>query len=168
VEGCALAELNLANLRGISISVSGLDKIGDRLLVVYDGHCGFCNGFVRWLLRRDRRDRLRFVASESPKVAGLLARHGMGVTDFVSGPDTILVVRDPDGPAERVFVRSAAALEMFGELPRPWPVVAAILRWVPGFLSDSLYRLVARWRYRIWGRLESCPIPTADERARFL
>ena len=163
-----MAELNRADLRGISMSVSGFDEIGDRLLVVFDGHCGFCNGFVRWLLRRDRRDRLRFVASESPKVAGLLARHGMGATDFVSGPDTILVVRDPDGPAERVFVRSAAALELFGELPRPWTAMAVVLRWVPSFLSDSLYQLVARWRYRIWGRLEICPVPTAEERARFL
>jgi predicted DCC family thiol-disulfide oxidoreductase YuxK len=57
---------------------------------------------------------------------------------------------------------------MLRELPRPWPAVAVALGWVPGFLSDPAYRLVARWRYRIWGRLESCPIPTAEERARFL
>ena len=50
--------------------VSGLVEIGGRLLVVFDGRCGFCNRAVRWFLRRDRRDRLRFVASESAEVEG--------------------------------------------------------------------------------------------------
>jgi predicted DCC family thiol-disulfide oxidoreductase YuxK len=142
--------------------------IGDRLLVIFDGHCGFCNHSVRWFLRRDRLDRLRFVPFESPKVAGLLARHGLDAAMAAPGPDTILVVRNPEGEAEQVFVRSEAALAMLGKLPRPWPVIAAGLRWVPRPLRDLGYRLVARWRYRIWGRLESCPIPTPQERERFL
>jgi predicted DCC family thiol-disulfide oxidoreductase YuxK len=54
------------------------------------------------------------------------------------------------------------------ELPRPWPAVAILLRTVPRPLRDLGYRLIARWRYRIWERLESCPVPTPDERARFL
>ena len=155
-------------MHGISISVSELEEIGDRLLVIFDGHCGFCNRSVRWFLRRDRGDRLRFAASESPKVAGLLARHGMGATDLASGPDTMLVVRDPDGPAERVFVRSDATLALLRELPRPWPGVGVLFGWVPRPVRELGYRLIARWRYRIWGRLESCPIPTAEERSRFL
>ena len=155
-------------MRGISISVSELDEIGDRLLVIFDGHCGFCNRAVRWFLRRDRRDRLRFMASESPKVAGLLARHGMGATDLASGPDTMLVVRHPDSLAERVFVRSDAALALLAELPRPWQGVGVVFGWVPRPVRELGYRLIARWRYRIWGQLESCPIPTPEERARFL
>jgi len=83
-------------------------------------------------------------------------------------PDTLLVVRDPDGPAERVFVRSDAALALFAELPRPWPGVGVVFGWVPKPVRELNYRLIARWRYRIWGRLESCPIPTPEERARFL
>jgi predicted DCC family thiol-disulfide oxidoreductase YuxK len=150
------------------MGVSELNEIGDRLLVIFDGHCGFCNRSVRWFLRRDRRDRLRFVASESPKVAGLLARHGTGAMDLASGPDTMLVVRDPDGPAERVYVRSDAALALLAELPRPWPGVGVVFGWVPRPVRELGYRLIARWRYRIWGRLESCPLPTPQERSRFL
>jgi predicted DCC family thiol-disulfide oxidoreductase YuxK len=164
--------LNLPVTRNISISVSELDEIDDRLLVIFDGRCGFCNRAVRWFLRRDRSDRLRFVASQSPKVTRLLARHGMGATDLASGPNTmpntILVVRDPDGPAERVFVRSDAALALLAELPRPWPGMGVVFGWVPRPVREFSYRLIARWRYRIWGRLESCPIPTPEERARFL
>jgi predicted DCC family thiol-disulfide oxidoreductase YuxK len=57
---------------------------------------------------------------------------------------------------------------MLRELPRPWPPVVAVLRWIPRPVRDLGYRLIARWRYRIWGRLKSCPLPTAEERTRFL
>jgi predicted DCC family thiol-disulfide oxidoreductase YuxK len=107
--------------------VSDLENIGDRLLVVFDGHCGFCNRSVRWFLTRDRNDRLRFVPSESPKVAAILARYEITQTDDGLGsptlaPSTIVVIRDLDNPAEQVLVRSNAAIAMLRELPRPWPV----------------------------------------------
>jgi len=140
--------------------------IGGRLLVVFDGHCGFCNGSVRWLLRRDRGDRLRFVAFESDKVAGLLAQNSLSGLDSASG--TMLAVRDTGGVAESVLARSDAVVALLLELPQPWPVVGAVLKWVPRPVRDLGYRVIARWRYRIWGRLESCPVPTAEERGRFL
>jgi len=118
-------------------------------------------------------------------VAGLLARHGICATEqgFSSGsgsaeairgaiscpgPDTILVVRGVGGSGEQVLVRSEAALALLAELPRPWPLVGVAFGWIPRWVRDLGYRMIARWRYRIWGRLESCPLPTALERARFL
>jgi predicted DCC family thiol-disulfide oxidoreductase YuxK len=147
--------------------VSGLDELDDRLLVVFDGHCGFCNGWVRWLLRRDRRDRLRYAASSSPAVAPLVARHA-GLLEPGGVPGTVLVFRNPLEAGEQPLTRFAATLALLRELPRPWPAVAVALRWIPTFFSDPLYRLIARWRYRIWGRLQSCPIPAVEDRARFL
>jgi predicted DCC family thiol-disulfide oxidoreductase YuxK len=143
-------------------------EVGERLLVVFDGHCGFCNKSVRWFLRRDRHDRLRFAASQSPRVAELLAGHGFTPSDLETGPNTILVLRDAGGPSERVLVRSEAAVAMLLELPRPWPAVGRLISWIPRPARDLGYRLVARWRYRIWGRLEMCPLPTPEERERFL
>ncbi len=140
--------------------------LGGRVLVVFDGHCGLCNGAVRWLLRRDRGDRLRFVAMESERVAGVLERHSLRAMDSVQG--TMLVVRDAGRPEEKVLMRSDAVVELLRELPRPWPWVGAALGILPRTVRDGGYRLVARWRYRIWGRLESCPVPTAEERGRFL
>jgi predicted DCC family thiol-disulfide oxidoreductase YuxK len=148
--------------------VSEFDELGDRLMVVFDGHCGFCNGSVRWVLRRDRLDRLRFVASESPKVTGLLLRQGISAVDSPAGPGSILAVHNPDGPSEEVLERSAALIAILAALPGPWPAVALVLRCVPRPLRDFGYGIVARWRYRIWGRLDSCPLPTPAERARFL
>ena len=98
-------------------------RIGGRLLVVFDGRCGFCNRAVRWFLRRDRGDRLRFVASESEKVAALLKRHGIETEVSGAGPGTILVVEDADGPGEKLLDRSDAVVAMLRELPGPWPAV---------------------------------------------
>jgi predicted DCC family thiol-disulfide oxidoreductase YuxK len=150
------------------MSVSELDAIGGRLLVIYDGHCGLCNRSVRWFLRHDQRDRMRFADSESPKVGELLERHGLSRAASAMGPNTILVVREPGGSDEQVLIRSDAILALLGELPRPWPAVGTALRWIPRPVRDLGYRLVARWRYRVWGRLDTCPLPTAEERARFL
>ncbi len=148
--------------------VSDFEKLGNRLLVLFDGHCVLCNRTVRWFLRRDRRDRLRFAASESINLAAILARNHIAAENAQAGPDTILVVRDFNAPAEEIHLRSNAALAMLRELPQPWPAVAAALRLIPRPLRDLGYRLIARWRTRIWGQLERCPIPTAEERARFL
>jgi predicted DCC family thiol-disulfide oxidoreductase YuxK len=110
---------------------------------------------------------MRLSPSTLPEVAALLARHGFDGTD-VDGPSSIVVVEGVGTAAERVLVRSDAVLRMLGELPQPWRVVSAVLRVIPRALRDLGYRVVARWRYRIWGRLESCPIPTAAELERFL
>jgi predicted DCC family thiol-disulfide oxidoreductase YuxK len=148
--------------------VTNPSQIDGRLLVIFDGHCGLCNRTVRWLLRRDRRDRLRFAASDSAKVAVLLARQGICLPDEKSGPATILVVREFNHPAERVLVRSDAVLALLTELTRPWPTVATVLGGIPRPMRDLGYRLIARWRYLIWGRLQSCLLPAPDERVKFL
>lgn len=148
--------------------VSSFKELGGRMLVIFDGRCGFCNRSVRWFLTRDRQDRLRFAPSELAQVAGILTRHGFSASDAATDPGTILVVSDPGGPLEQIWVRSDAVLALLHELPRPWPVVGSALRWVPRDVRDLGYRFIARWRYCIWGRLKSCPVPTPEEQARFL
>jgi predicted DCC family thiol-disulfide oxidoreductase YuxK len=143
-------------------------QIGDRLLVLFDGQCGLCNHAVQWFVRRDRWDRLRFAPSGSAKVAELIEPHGIIEAGSEMGLETILVVRDPGRPSERVLLRSEAVLTLLSELPQPWLAIGAALGWIPRPVLDLAYRQVARWRYRIWGRLESCPLPTAEERTRFL
>ena len=148
--------------------MNNLSELGDRLLVIFDGQCGLCNRAVHWLVRRDSQDRLRFVAAGSEKVAGLLMRHEISLPDAKFDPETILVVKEFGQPAEQILLRSEAVLALLAELPRPWPALAAALRWIPRPVRDMGYRLIARWRYRIWGRLENCPLPTAGDHAKFL
>ena len=148
--------------------MNNIAELGGRLLVIFDGQCGLCNRAVRWLVRRDSQDRLRFVASESEKVAGILARHGFSLPEEKFSPDTILVVREFGHPSELVLVRSEAVLALLAELPRPWPTVEIVLGWIPRPVLDLSYRLVTRWRYRIGGRLETCTVPTAENGQHFL
>jgi predicted DCC family thiol-disulfide oxidoreductase YuxK len=143
-------------------------ELGNRLLVIFDGNCGFCNRTVRWFLRRDHHDRLRFAPSDSPSVAELLARHNQRNSDFAPSSSTILVVRDPGRTSEHVLIRSDGAVALLAALPSPWPAIARAFQWIPRPLRDLGYRIIARWRYRIWGRTETCPLPTPEERAHFL
>lgn len=140
-----------------------------RLLLLFDGYCGLCNRTVRWLLRHDPADRLRFAPLDSSEAAFVLARHGISPATRQADPTTILVVREFGSPAERVLARSEAVLALLAELPRPWwPAIAAVLRCIPRPIRDLGYRFVASWRYRIWGRVAQCPVPKPEERARFL
>ncbi len=141
-------------------------ELGDRLLVIYDGQCGFCNRTVRWFLRRDHHDRLRFAPSDSPKVMEIMGRYSAQVSEL--SPTTILVIRAPGLSSEQVLVRSDAAAALLAALPSPWPAIAKVFQWIPRPLRDLGYRIIAHWRYRIWGRFDTCPIPTPQERAHFL
>lgn len=143
------------------------DRLGDRLLVVYDGVCGLCNAFIRWLIRRDRNDRLRFIPFQTPALTPLLVDY-LREPDPSGVPSSMLVVSQPFSAQPEISIRSRAVRAALRELPQPWPVVATFIGLVPVFLADPVYRLIARWRYRIWGKLESCPIPTPAERAHFL
>jgi predicted DCC family thiol-disulfide oxidoreductase YuxK len=145
----------------------------NRLLVVYDGECAFCNTSIRWFLRQDGHDRLRFAPSSDPAVQQLLASHGISSSDQNSGPansnpGTILVFRNVGAPVEELLVRSNAVLACLRFLPQPWPAIAAIFRLIPRPLREWSYRFVADNRYRIAGRYDSCPIPTPEERGHFL
>jgi predicted DCC family thiol-disulfide oxidoreductase YuxK len=140
------------------------NKLGGRLLVIFDGHCGLCSRAVRWLMQRDRENRLRFAPSDSPQVAEVLSRHGFNSQRAEFGPDSIVVVSDVDGATERFLVRSAAVLALLAELPRPWPAIARTLSWIPQPARELGYRLIARWRYLLGGKQPSCAIPRAGKR----
>jgi predicted DCC family thiol-disulfide oxidoreductase YuxK len=156
------------------------DRLQNRMLVVFDGECGFCNGAIRWFLKRDRNDRLRFAPSSDPVVAEILASHGystagdplkigqIGKADIEKATDTILVLREVGTPVEDLLVRSNAILACLRALPQPWRVLATLLRLFPRPIRESAYRFVAANRYRLAGRYEVCPMPTAAERAHFL
>ncbi len=143
-----------------------LEELEGRLLVLYDGECGLCNRSIRLMLRRDRRDRLRFAANSDPRAVQLLAEHG--IVPPQAAPDTIVVLRNIGTPLEDMLVRSNAVLACLRALPQPWPMAAALLRLIPRPFRELGYRQIASLRYRFFGRLATCPIPTPAERSHFL
>ena len=132
-------------------------------VVLYDGLCGFCDVSVQWVLRADTAGRYRFAALQGDTAAAILARHPEVPKDI----DSILLV-EPDGAGgERVSWHSTAIFRLCAGLPGPWRALSW-LGILPRFLTDLGYRLFARLRYYVWGRRESCRIPSPGERARFL
>ena len=128
-------------------------------VLLFDGVCNLCNGAVAFVIRRDRRARFRFAPLQSPAADALLASHGVARDGL---PDSFVLVEDG-----RVHLRSTAALRVARGLRFPWPLLAAFLL-VPRCLRDPAYDLVARNRYRWFGRRDECMVPTAELQARFL
>jgi predicted DCC family thiol-disulfide oxidoreductase YuxK len=137
------------------------------LIVLYDGVCGLCSRLVSFLLPRDRERRLRFAALQGRTASAILTRHGIAPLAAGAEPRSIVLVEFPDTPAERLFFRSTAALRIVRALPGAWPALALLLA-LPRALRDWGYDRVARSRYRIFGRLDACTLPSPENRARFL
>lgn len=130
----------------------------DRMIVVFDAQCLLCDGWVRFLLRHDRRGVLRFASIQGANGRALLARAGLQV----DGLQTLLLV---DG--ERIWQQTAAILRVLHALGWPWRLAWAAWS-VPAPLRDALYRVLARHRYRWFGRSETCLMPPPDHARRFL
>jgi predicted DCC family thiol-disulfide oxidoreductase YuxK len=133
-------------------------------VILYDGVCGLCNRLVQFVLKRDSRDCFRFASLQSDFAAGVLQRHGIAPTDL----DTMYVVLDHALPGERLASRSDAAALVLQELGRGFNVLGRALRLLPGGLRNWGYNMVARNRYRTFGKHESCPMPNEKDRNKFL
>jgi predicted DCC family thiol-disulfide oxidoreductase YuxK len=137
------------------------------VLMLYDGLCGFCNWSVRWVIKRDRHDRFRFVPQQSALAEAILARHGIGREAMLSANSVYLVV-GYDRPGEQLLCQSDVTVQVLRLLGGGWELAGRLLGAVPRFLRDGVYSLVARIRFHIAGRYQSCPLPSAAERAKFL
>ena len=125
-------------------------------VIVFDGICVLCNGWVRFLLRRDR-GRYRFASMQSESGRALLSAHGLLADD----PASFLLV--DNGVA---WTDTDAIRRVLSGLGGVWRI-AALIGFVPRFLRDPLYRIIARNRYR-WFGTTACTVPDQAQRSRFL
>ena len=132
-------------------------------IILYDGVCGLCNRLNQFLLKRDAQDRFRFASLQSDFAAKLLRRHGADAEDL----DTVYVVRNYDESGESLLARSDAILYLLRELGGIWSV-AGRARILPRWFRDRIYNLVARNRYRVFGKSEVCMMPEPRHRHKFL
>jgi predicted DCC family thiol-disulfide oxidoreductase YuxK len=132
-------------------------------ILFYDGVCGLCDRTVQFVLRHDRDGRFRFAALQSARAHRILARHGRDPSRL----DTMYLLVNPGGPTERLLDRSDGIVRVLEQLGGVWRLSAAA-RVVPRFVRDRAYDLVARNRYRWFGRYDRCVLPPPNMRARFL
>jgi predicted DCC family thiol-disulfide oxidoreductase YuxK len=161
-------------------------------ILLYDGVCGLCNRLVQFILRRDPAGVFRFVSLQSAVAGRLLERHGVEGSEL----DTVYVVVDAELPEERLLGRSDAVIFILRQLgradhrsagqaraavptqatatPTPttgasvWSVAAVLLSLIPRVIRDWGYGMIARNRYRMFGRYDTCPMPSEETRDRFL
>jgi predicted DCC family thiol-disulfide oxidoreductase YuxK len=126
-------------------------------VILYDGVCVFCSRWIRFVAARDMEQHFRFTAIQSGYGARLAQAFGIDPDD----PDTNAVIH-----GGVVYFKSDAALTVLSNL-RGWGWVR-VLRVVPKSLWDPVYNLVARNRYRIFGKYDACFVPDAGMRARVL
>lgn len=134
-----------------------------KAIVLYDGVCGLCNRAVQFLLKRDRLDRLQFASLQSDLASKVLERHGLDHKSL----DTVYAVLNFGEPNETLLAKGDAFLFFAGVIGGIWSV-AKIGRIVPRPVRNWLYDCVARHRYQVFGKSESCMLPDPKQRHKFL
>lgn len=126
-------------------------------VILFDGVCNFCNASINFVMDHDEQRRFRFASLQSDYGKKVLSENQRSILDL----DTVLLVRNG-----KLYEKSTAALEIVRYL-RGWSWLY-VLRFVPRFISDFFYSIIATNRYRIFGKSDSCRIPTAEERSLFI
>ena len=128
----------------------------EKPVIVFDGTCVLCSGWARFVLRHDRKARYRFLAAQSPLGQALYRHFG------ADADETNMLLED--GTA---WFKSEGSIRIAEGLGFPWSLARG-LRLLPPRLRDALYGILARNRFRLFGRRESCELPDASVADRFL
>lgn len=127
-------------------------------IIFFDGLCNLCNASVQFVIKRDPKDYFRFSALQDEASEQYLGAFNIPV----AGSDSILLLENG-----QLYSHSTAALRISRRLSGLWPLLYAFIV-IPVPLRDFFYKLISRYRYRIWGRRESCILPSPDLKAKFL
>jgi predicted DCC family thiol-disulfide oxidoreductase YuxK len=130
----------------------------DRPILVFDGHCMLCSGFVQFILRHDRHRRLRLLAAQTPTGAALYRHFRLAPEDY----ETNILLEDG-----RAWLKSEGSIRIFERLGFPWSLIA-VGRLLPLPIRDRLYEVIARNRLRWFGTRESCFLPDPSNADRFI
>jgi predicted DCC family thiol-disulfide oxidoreductase YuxK len=131
-------------------------------ILLYDGLCGFCDQAVQFVLARDPGGSMKFAPLQGEFAAGIIKQR-----PDLQSVDSLILVDTRDGAPPEVHVRSAAVLGVARYLGWPWKGALA-LQVLPRVVRDWGYDLFARNRHRWFGRYDACPLPSPEQRARFL
>lgn len=135
-----------------------VDVPTDRPVLLFDGVCNLCTGSVQWIIERDPEGQFRFASLQSEAGQTLLAELGLPA-DYI---DSIVLV---DG--DEHYTKSTAALHVAKRLGLPYAALYPLVK-VPRFVRDRAYDVVADNRYRVFGKKDSCMMPSPEVQDRFL
>ena len=127
-------------------------------ILLFDGVCNLCNSIVQFTIRRDPEGKFKFASLQSESGQELLKKFGLPTDDF----DSFVFIK-----GDKYFLKSSAGLHVLKELGGVWKLFYVFII-IPQPLRDIIYSMIAKTRYRVFGRRETCMVPTEEIRGRFL
>jgi predicted DCC family thiol-disulfide oxidoreductase YuxK len=127
-------------------------------ILLFDGICNLCNAIVYFVIKRDSRSIIKFAAIQSEK--GQLLSKALGIeADKI---DSVVYIKN-----NFVFYKSTAALELLKDLGKIWSLFYIFI-FIPKPIRDFMYDIIAKWRYRIFGKRNNCMMPSDEIKQRFI
>ena len=126
-------------------------------IILFDGFCNLCNGAVQFILKNDHKRIFKFASLQSAFGQNFLKQHQIPTESF----NTLILIEN-----DQVFTKSKAVFKIAKQLPKyKW---LSLFSFLPSFITDFFYNLVSRNRFTIFGKRESCWLPTPELKDRFL
>jgi len=127
-------------------------------IILFDGVCNFCNGSVNFIIERDAENYFKFAPLQSDVAHSLLEKHKIDK----AATDSVILIED-----ETAYTHSTAALRVARKLDGAWSWFNVFI-FLPKFIRDFLYKVFAKYRYRLFGKTEACMMPTPEIREKFI
>lgn len=127
-------------------------------ILLFDGVCNLCNNIVQFTIKRDPEEKFRFAALQSESGQALLKKFDLPTDDF----NSFVFIK-----GNKYFLKSSAGLHVLKELGGIWKLFYVFII-LPGPLRDYIYNIIARTRYKLFGKRDTCMIPTPNLKQRFL
>ena len=120
--------------------------INNENILLFDGFCNLCSRLVNFIIKRDKKAKFLFVSLQSARGQSLLKKFGLPTDDF----DSVVYIR-----SGKYFLKSSAILHILKEMGGIWKLFFIFII-VPNFIRDFIYKIIAKTRYKIFGRHDSC------------
>ena len=133
-------------------------KTEKKTIVLFDGVCNLCNGFVKFIIKKDQQAKIKFATLQSKVAIEILQKHHFNNQELNS---VIVLIND------KIYTKSTAAILLIKEFGGVWKFFYVFI-YIPKFIRDFLYTLIAKNRYSIFGKKQTCMIPTPEIASRFL
>ena len=127
-------------------------------IIIFDGICNLCNATVLFLINRDKKNIFKFVSMQSDIAKQIFKEYNINFKNL----DTIIFIEKND-----FYIKSDAIIRIFKKLNYPWKVFY-FLKFIPKFIRDRIYDIVANNRYNWFGRRNTCMIPSNETKSKFL
>lgn len=128
-------------------------------IVLFDGVCNLCNSTVQFIIKRDTHNQFKFSSLQSEYGQNFLKERNLDSSDFKS-----IILYEPE---VAYYTKSTAALKIAQNLGFPYNLLSVFLL-IPSFIRDWIYSLVSKYRYHLFGKKDSCMIPTPENKRKFI